>query len=90
MLKYLRNMFGKKQMEKYADRTIQLEKDELEFFSVLLARYSQMIQPEVDENELADLIIDYLRYKGITVASMHRLAEIVQATRFKPGEDTWQ
>lgn len=77
-------------MKKYENQVLVIPAKDMKMFCYAWARYSQVIQPELDEQEVRELMEAFFESHPITVSSLFYLAEIIQATRFVPGKDTWQ
>ena len=75
-------------LRQFEEAELDFKGKDREFFSWLLARYSMMIQPELDEEEIQEVINDYLKQKHLCVVNIHELAVLVQNTIYNPEIDT--
>ena len=66
-LEFLGVLFDIEKLKEFEEVELQFQTDakKRKFFALLLARYSLMIQPEVDEDEVADLLEYYLRKNSL-------------------------
>lgn len=66
--------------------------DDIELLATLLARLITTVQPEVDEVEAYDLMVEYLGKTGdLTIETTTLLGRLIRAeTMFNPKRDVWQ
>ena len=58
------------------------------FFAAMLARITYIVQPELDEDDAADIIEEFLKTEKLNVKSIHRLALMLRTTGYNQDVDT--
>lgn len=80
-------LFDMGKLAEYRNLELKFTDRNREFFAKILARYSMIIQPELDEDEVADLVSYYLTTNNLCVTNIHELAEYVKVTMYNPDRD---
>lgn len=88
-LEFLGVLFDLEKLKKFEEVELRFQDDHRnrEFFSKLIGRYSLMIQPELDEDEVADLIEHYLRKNSLCIHTVHEIGQMIQSTMYRPKKD---
>jgi hypothetical protein len=90
MYKFLQSMgfvFDMDKLLPYEENRVKVGPADIAFFSKLLARYSLIIQPELDEEEVAEIIRKYLNERPLDVHNIHELSSIIKATMYNSNRD---
>ena len=93
MSKFLQSMgllYSMEELLPYEKLELKFGTKEAEFFSKLIGRYSMIIQPELDEAEVAEIINDYLKTKHLDIINIHELSAMIQSTIYDKTKDILQ
>lgn len=90
LMEYLGQIFNMEKFRDYQEVTIKFKAErDRTYFAKLMARYSMMIQPELEEDEVSELIDTFLKQNRneFDVYTVHKLASIVGSTIYHPDKD---
>lgn len=75
-------------LKPFENDRLPLKRYEKDFFAAMLARYTYLINSQIDEDEATEIIFDFIKEQDLDVHNVHQLGLLVRTAMFDPKKDT--